>query len=174
MSFLNKIKQGLGFGTLEAKLNVPGQIAGNSGKIEGDFILTAKSDQQIKEVWVKFELVRHWDETKHRRDSRGKMQSYMSHESQKFELGNYSDKTPFEMKASEVKTIHFAIPFQTINTQAPAEAAIGQGGVSAVLGTISKLASTLRNERIDYRVEGKVDLKDVAFDPSDSKDIIVM
>jgi hypothetical protein len=174
MSFLNKIKQGLGFGTLEAKLNVPGQIAGNSGQFEGDFILTAKSNQQIKEVWVKFEMVRHWDETKRRRDSNGHQQSYTSHESQTFELGKYIDKTPFEMKASEVKTIHFAIPFQMINPQSPADAAIGQGGVSAVLGTISKLASNLRNERVDYKVEGKVDLKDVAFDPNDSKDIFVM
>ena len=61
-----------------------------------------------------------------------------------------------------------------INPQSPADAAIGQGGVSAVLGTISKLASNLRNERVDYKVEGKVDLKDVAFDPNDSKDIFVM
>ncbi|HEY5270723.1 MAG TPA: hypothetical protein VII97_10330 [Anaerolineales bacterium] len=174
MSFLNKIKQGLGFGTLEAKLNVPGQIAGNSGQFEGDFILTAKSNQQIKEVWVKFEKVRHWDETKHRRDSNGHQVSFTSHESQTFELGNYIEKTPFEMKASEVKTIHFTIPFQVINPQSPADSAIAQGGVSAVLGTITKLASSLRNERVDYRVEGKVDLKDVAFDPKDSKDILVM
>jgi hypothetical protein len=174
MSFFNKIKQGLGFGTLEAKLNVPGQIAGNSGQFEGDFLLTAKSDQHIQEVKVKFEMVRHWDETKHRRDSNGHDESYTSHESQSFELGNYTDKTPFDMKASEVKTIHFTIPFQAINTQDPTDAAIGQGGVSAVLGTISKLASTLRNERVEYKVEGKVDLKGVAFDPGDSKNIFVV
>jgi hypothetical protein len=173
MSFLNKIKQGLGIGTLDAKLNVPGQIAGNNGQFEGDFILTAKNNQQIIEVWVKFEMVKHWDETKHRRDSNGHQQSYTSHESQVFELGKYFDKTPFEMKASEVKTIHFAIPFQMINTQSSSDAAISQGGVSAVLGTISKLTSNFRNERIDYKVEGKVNLKNVAFDPGDSKDIIV-
>jgi len=174
MSFFNKIKQGLGFVTLDAKLNVPGQIAGNSGQFEGDFILTAKSDQQILEVWVKFDMVRHWDETKHRRDSNGHQQNYTSHESQTFELGKYIDKPPFAMKASEVKTIHFTIPFQTINLQSQADTAISQGGVSAVLGTISKLASNLRNERIDYKVEGKVNLKDVAFDPGDSKDIFIM
>jgi len=174
MSFLNKIKQGLGFGTLEAKLNVPGQIAGNSGQIEGDFILTAKSDQQIKEVWVKFEMVRHWDETKRRRDSRGHEQKYTSQQSQTFELGNYIDKTPFDMKASEVKSIHFAIPFQIINPQSQANTDIGQSGISEVIGVISKLASNLRNERVDYKIEGKVDLKDVAFDPGDSKLIIVM
>jgi hypothetical protein len=174
MSFFNKIKQGLGFGTLEAKLSVPGQVAGDSGQFEGDFVLTAKSDQQIKEVRVKFEMVRHWDETKHRHGSNGRNESYTSHQSQSFELGNFTDNTPFVMKANEVKTIHFAIPFQMINTQSPVDEAIGQGGVSAVLGTISKLASSLRNERIEYKVEGKVDLKDVAFDPGDSKNILVM
>jgi hypothetical protein len=50
MPFSNKIEQGLGFGTLEAKLNIPTQIAGSSGQFEGDFNLTAISDQQIKEV----------------------------------------------------------------------------------------------------------------------------
>ncbi len=173
MSFFSKIKQGLGIGTLEAKLNVPGQIAGNSGQIEGDFILTAKSDQQIKEVRVKFEMVRKWEETKHRRDSNGHDQSYISHESRTHELGNFSDKTPFEMKANEVKTVHFSLPFQMIDPRSAADEAIEKGGVSAVLGTISKLASNLRNERVEYRVEGHVDLKDVVFDPNDSKEIYV-
>jgi hypothetical protein len=174
MSFFNKIKQGLGIGTLEAKLNVPGQIPGSSGQFEGDFILTAKSDQQVKEVKVKFEMIRRWEETKHRRDSNGREESYTSQESQTYELGNYNDKTPFDVKANEVKTIHFTIPFQPVNTQSAADAAIDKGGVSAVLGTISKLASTMRNERVEYRVEGKVDLQGVALDPHDSKTVFVV
>ena len=174
MSFLNKIKQGLGIGTMEAKLNVPGQIAGSSGQFEGDFILTAKSDQLVQEVSVKFEMVRRWDVTKYRRDSNGMQESYTSHESQTFELGNYIDKTPFEVKASQVKTIHFTIPFQPINPQSSAEPAAGPGGISAVLGAISNLASSLRNERVNYQVAGKVDLKGVALDPNDSKDVFVV
>ncbi len=110
MSFLNKIKQGLGIGTLEAKLNVPGQVDGNTGQFEGDFVLTAKSDQHIKEVGVKFEMVRRWEETKHRRDSNGNQHDYTSPQSQTIELGNYIDNTPFEMKANEIKTIHFTHP----------------------------------------------------------------
>ncbi len=173
MSFFNKIKQGLGIGTLQAELNVPGQISGTSGRFEGDFILTAKSDQQIKEVKVKFEMVRHWDETKHRTDSQGHPENYTSHETQSFELGNFNDKTPFAMKASEARTIHFAIPFQPINLQGPADAMIAQGGIGGVLGTLAKLSSNIRNERFEYRVEGKVDLKDVAIDPKDTKNIFV-
>jgi hypothetical protein len=173
MSFLNKIKQGLGIGTLEAKLNVPGQIDGNVGIFEGDFVLTAKSGQHIKEVGVRFEMVRRWEETKHRRDSNGNQHDYISPQSRTVELGNYFDNTPFEMKANEIKTIHFSIPFQMMNPRSAADAAIEQGGVSAVLGTISKLASTMRNERVEYKVEGKVDLKNVAIDPSDSRKIIV-
>jgi len=173
MSFLKKIKQGLGIGTLEAKLDVPGEIKGSAGKFEGDFILTAKSDQQIKEVGVKFEMVHHWEETKHRRDSKGNPHDYTSTQSRTIELGNYFHNTPFGMKANEIKAIHFAIPFQMINPRSSADAAIEQGGVSAVLGTLSKLASTMRNERVEYKVEGKVDLKDAAIDPGDSKIVIV-
>ena len=170
MSFFQRIKKGLGFGTLEAKLNV-WQIARDCDQIEGDFTLTAKSDQQINEVMVKFEMVQHWEETKHRQDSNGREQSYLSQESRTFELGNYSDKTPFEMKASEVKVIHFVIPYQIGDTQSPADAAIEKGGVSAVLGTIWKLTSNMRNVHFDYKVEGKVDLQGVAIDPKDSKTI---
>jgi hypothetical protein len=174
MSFLSKIKKGLGIGTLEAKLNVPGQIAGDSGQIEGDFILTAKSDQQIKEVYVKFEMVRHWEETKRRRDNNGREESYTSHQRKTYELGKYIEQTPFDMKASEIKSIHFVIPFQLVSAQSAAEAVIGEGGVSKVLGAISQLGSALRNERFEYKVKGKVDLIDVAIDPKDSKVIIVM
>ena len=173
MSFLKKIKQGLGIGTLEAKLDVPGEIDGNSGKFEGDFLLTAKSDQQIKEVAVKFEMVQRWEETKHRRDGKGNQHAYTSTQSRTIELGNYLDNKPFEMKANENKAIHFAIPFQMVKPGSSADEAIEQGGVSAVLGTLSKLASTMRNERVEYKVEGKVDLKDAAIDPGDSKKVIV-
>jgi hypothetical protein len=173
MSFFNKIKKGLGFGTLEVHLYVPTPIAGNSGQLKGVLNLTAKSDQQINEVLVKFEKIVHWDETKHRRASNGSVTSYTSHESQTFELGNYSDKTPFEMKAGEDKTIHFTIPFQTIDTQSPAAAEIEEGGVLAVLGINRKYGSDMRNVHSDYKVEGKVDLKGVAFDPKDSARINV-
>jgi len=173
MSFLSKIKKGLGIGTLDAKLNVPGQIAGSSGQLEGDFTLTAKSDQQVKEVKVKFELIQHWDEIKRRRDSNGREESYTSHESRSFELGNYNDKTPFEMKSGEVKTVHFAIPFQPFNPQSSGGSG-GQGGLAAVMGAISQVASTLRNEHIEYKVEGKVDLEGVALDPKDVKSIFVI
>jgi hypothetical protein len=46
-------------------------------------------------------MVRHWAETKHRRDSNGHgyEESYTSHKSQSDELGDFIDKTPFAMKA---------------------------------------------------------------------------
>ena len=174
MSFFNKIKQGLGLGTLDAKLNVPAQITGTSGQFEGDFSLTAKSDQQIKEIKVKFEKVLRWDETKFRRDSNGHEERYTAHESQTFELGVFDDKTPFGMKANEAKTVHFVVQFQPFNPLADAQKVANQSGVAAVLGVVADIAAGRRNERTEYRVEGKVDLKDVMFDPSDAKDVFVV
>jgi hypothetical protein len=173
MSFLNKIKQGLGIGTLEAKLNIPGQIAGSSGQIEGDLVLTAKSDQHVLKAIVRLEMVRTWDETKQRRDDKGQEESYTSQESDTIEIGQYENDTPFDIKAGEVKTIHFTLLFQLMNTQSAADAAIEQGGVPAMLGTLAKLTSNMRNERIEYHVKGKVDLKDAMFDRGDSKKIII-
>ncbi len=172
MSFFQKIKQGLGIGTLDAKLNV-WPVPGGCDQIEGDFNLTAKSSQKIKEVLVKFVMVQHWQETKHRRDSNGRMESYTSQQSKTFELGNYLDLKPFEMNAGEVKTIHFVIPYRMVETQSPEDAEIEKGGLSAVLGTLSKLASNMHNVHYEYKVEGKVDLEGVALDPRDSKEIFI-
>lgn len=174
MSFFNKIKQGLGFGTLEAKLNIPVQIAGSAGQIEGDFILTAKSDQQVKEIWVKLEMIKSWDETKRRRDSNGNEESYNSHETRSYELGKFSDKTPFAIKANETRTVHFVVPFQPIAAPQPADSNNTGFNLGGIAVTISNVVSNLRNERTEYKVEGKVDLKDVAFDPGDSKNVILV
>ena|ERR1051326_252739 len=172
MSFFNKIKQGLGIGTLEAKLSVPGQIARNSGQVQGDFVLTAKSNQQIKEVKVKFEEVHSWDVTKHRRDSNGHEQSYTSRESRTFELGNYIDKTAFSMKAGEVKTIHFTLPFQM--SRPDMNENTDQGAVAEILGAVSKMASAMRNERFQYKLEGSVSLEGTLLNPGDSKNVVLV
>jgi hypothetical protein len=172
MSFFNKIKQSLGIGTLAAKLDAPGQIARSSGQIEGNFVLTAKSDQRIKEIKIKFEEIHSWDVTKQRRDSKGRERSYTARQSRTFELGNYTDNTPFVMKAGEVKTIHFTLPFQI--SRASMEAPDNQSAVAEILGAVSKMASAMRNERFQYKIEGNVSLEGTLLNPGDSKNVVLV
>lgn len=173
MGFFSKIKQGLGIGTMDAKLNVPQQVAAASGQFQGEFILTAKNDQLVQEVDITLEMVRRWEVSRSHRDSNGHIHHTTEHKSETYGLGSTTEQVPFEVKAGEVKTIAFSIPFQPFNPQDVLKAP-EQSGVSKVLGVIADMASGRRNERVTYQVRGKVDLKGVALDPNDVKELFFL
>lgn len=57
MSFLQKLKGSLGIGGVKVEL-LPGQISRSANEVEGNVILTSKSNQNIKSIVVK--LVKEW------------------------------------------------------------------------------------------------------------------
>ena len=172
MSFFKKLKNGLGVGTIKFELVVPGQISGNSGQLEGDIVLTGKSDQLVKDVEVTFERVHTWDQhesvynqTTERYEDRWVARSHT------VQLGHFMDEMPFEMAADETKTIRFVIPFEPIDPQL----ASSTGGLMwSFMDSALSYGSNWRNERVSYNVRGDVDLEDVAFDKGDNKTITVM
>ena len=172
MSFFKKLKNGLGVGTIKFELVVPGEIYGNSGQLEGDIVLTAKSEQLVKDVEAIFERVHTWDEresvynsTTERYEDRWVQRSHT------IQLGHFMDETPFEIASDEKRTIRFVIPFQPIDPQL----ASSSGGLMwSFMDSALSYGSNWRNERVYYTVRGDVDLEDVAFDKGDSKTIAVM
>lgn len=172
MSFFKKLKNGLAMGTIKFELVVPGQIYGSSGQLEGDIVLTAKSDQLVKDVEAIFERVHTWDEresfynsTTERYEDRWVGRSHT------VQLGHFMDETPFEFASDEKLTIRFVIPFQPIDPQL----ASTLGGLMwNFMDSALSYGSNWRNERVHYTVRGDVDLEDVAFDKGDSKRSVVM
>ncbi|CAB4928511.1 MAG: hypothetical protein F2836_02920 [Actinobacteria bacterium] len=172
MSFFKKLKNGLGVGTIKFELVVPGEIYGNSGQLEGDIVITAKSDQLVKDVEVTFERVHTWDQhesvwnqTTERYEDRWVSRSHT------IQLGHFMDEAPFEITADENKTIRFVIPFQPIDPQLTSSS----GGIMwGFMDSALSYGSNWRNERVHYTVRGDADLEDVAFDKGDDKRIIVM
>ena len=153
MGFFNKIKQGLGIGTLKVELQIPGQVAKTEYVIAGQAVLTAKSDQKIKSI--KLRMVEMY--------TTGQGENRTSKE---YELGTLVMDAPFEMQGGETRTVDFQLPFQIAlsSNQALAEK-------SGALGALGKAAVFAKGEKSTYAVKITVDLEGVALDPSASKDI---
>jgi hypothetical protein len=172
MSFFKKLKNGLGVGTVTFELLVPAQVSGSAGQLEGSVVITAKSDQQVKDVEVTFERVHTWDQresvynsTSQRYDDR-----WVEH-SQTVTLGYFKDQTPFAIAADERKTIAFAIAFALID---PKQSSSTGGGLWEFMDSALSYGSNWRNERVHYSVRGDADLEDVAFDKGDDTRITVL
>ena len=177
MGLFDKIKKSMGVGTISFDLNVPGQIVGSSGTLEGDIILKAKSDQQVQDVEVVFERIYTWDERENYYNSTTKQnEQRWNQRSNTVELGKFKDETKFAMATDESKTIHFVINFQPMS----GAESTGTNDVmwdvldSALFNGNSIFSSSMRNQRIEYKVSGDVNLDGVPFDKGDSQTIVVM
>ena len=80
------------------------------------------------------------------------------------------------MATDESKTIHFVINFQPMS----GAESTGTNNVmwdvldSALFNGNSIFSSSMRNQRIEYKVSGDVNLDGVPFDKGDSQTIVVM
>ena len=176
MSLFGKLKKSLGVGTISFELVVPAQIEGSSGTLEGDIQLVAKSAQQVKDVEVVFERIYTWEEREsHHNPSTGRSEDRWVERSNTVELGRFLDETAFALAADETRAIHFAIAFQPIAGQETSDSSDLLWNVldSALFNGSPIFGSSTRNQRIQYKVSGDVDLEDVAFDKGDSMTIVV-
>ena len=146
MSFLNKIKQGLGIGTAKVELDVPTSISKDVKEVDGKVTVTAKSDQKVKSIKVSLvekTMVGSGDE---RREQRKNIQTVSMDES-------------FEIKKDEVREIPFKLSVD-----------LGDKASFALFGgtlEISSSSSTPQN----FEIVATVDLDGVAIDPTAGKAI---
>lgn len=173
MSLFKKLKKSMGIGTLTFELVVPSHVAGSSGEIAGEIVITAKSAQHVKDVEVAFNEVFEWEERESRYDSTQKRTvDYWDSKSRTTRLGYIKDEVPFELSEGEIKKFPFVIPFQPF-TPSRVRGSSADDGVWGFLGSAIGAGTSVRGQRIKYEVKGDVDLVDVAFDKGDTKRIIV-
>lgn len=153
MGFFQTIKNKLGIGGVSVKLEVPGQVAKDSGAIEGKFTLTTKSDQEVVSYTVTFIE----EYTTGRGDDK---------KTKEIELGRFDKTESFAMKSGDIKEISFVVPFSLVKSNN--DELKEMGGALGALGKVSAFAS---NEKSEYFVEVEVDVKAAALDPSDKKAI---
>lgn len=155
MSIFGKLKQGLGIGTASIELTVPPQVDGKSGEIRGRLVITGKSDQRVKAIRVRL------------------METYTTGHGEERKVSEYTlgevplhSGEPFDLKAGEVKSIDFTLPFSL--TQSRAQAMAAKGGA---LGALGKAAVFAGGEKSEFHVKAVADLENVALDPTDSKPV---
>ncbi|MCU0437855.1 MAG: sporulation protein [Raineya sp.] len=152
MSFLAKIKQFFGLGTVSVKLQMPNTFKIEDGQISGKILVEGKSDQTVTEVEVEFK--ENW--TTGRGDDK---------KEKELELGTI--KLPgFTIKSGEKKEIDFTLPFTY--SKSSNEDMASKGGV---MGGLGKLAQFADGEKSTFKVLVTVDVKGATFDPNDSLEL---
>ena len=149
MSFFAKIKQFLGIGTLSIKVDVPGHFKADDETISGTLHITAKSDQSVVKIVMVLE-----ETYETGRDENKK--------SQLFTLGTLRLNDAFDMKAGEVKTIPFSMPFQV--HKSGNDKLAEKGGM---LGAIGKMGKWADDQKSSFRFKAEVDVQGASLDPSD-------
>ena len=153
MAFFSKLKQFFGADTVKVELTVPPQVAKTQGRFNGRVALNAVSDQQILEVTVK--LTETWS------TGRGAEKT-----EKQFELGKVMVAQAFEMKAGELRSFDFVLPFELVKSNADELKEMG-----GALGMLGKAGAFANAEKSSYKMSAETDVKDAALDPSDDKEI---
>lgn len=150
MSFLSKLKQMAGIGTLDVKVQMAPHFQATDTALTGTLHITAKSDQSVVKILLELE-----EKFESGRDDDKKTKL--------FTLGSLRLEQPFEMKSGEVKALPFSVPFelkQSSNDQLKAK-----GGL---MGTIGKMGAWADDEKRSYEFRAVVDVKGTSLDPRDS------
>lgn len=153
MGFFDSIKNKLGIGGVSIDFTVPSQVDRASQKVKGVITLTTKSEQEI----VKMEAVLEEEWKTGVGDSKTE---------KKFELGKWSDFTPFTIRPGEVKTFEFEIDFEEIKS-----ASDQMASKTGALGALGKGVKFLNQEKSRYFVVVNVDVKSAVLDPSERKEV---
>lgn len=153
MAFFSKVKQFFGAGTVKVELTVPPQVTKTAGQLTGRIGLNAVSDQHILELTVK--LTESWS------TGRGAEKT-----EKQFELGKVMIAQTFEMKAGELRSFDFVLPFELVKSNA--DELKERGGALGMLGKAGAFANA---EKSSYKVTAEADVKGAALDPSDDKEI---
>lgn len=153
MGFFSKVKNFMGACGVKVDLQVPGNFKKEDKQVSGKLLITSKKDQHILSVEVT--LVEEYT------TGRGE-----NKQTKEYDLGNFLDKTAFDIKQGEEKEIPFTFSFDVHKSGNDQLKEMG-----GVLGKVGKLGSFVDNEKSNFVISASVDVKGVAFDPCDSKDV---
>lgn len=153
MGFFQNIKNKLGIGGVSVNLEVPGQIAKDSGTVSGKIVLTTKSDQEL--VSYKVKMYEQYT------TGRGEEKTTKT-----FDLGTTNGKLDYSIKPGETKEIEFSLSFQLAKSNNDELKAKG-----GALGALGKMGAYADNEKSAYFIDAEVDVKSAALDPSSKKEI---
>jgi hypothetical protein len=128
---------------------MPGHFKADDETLSGTLHITAKSDQSVVKIVMVLE-----ETYETGRDDNKKTQL--------FTLGTLRLNDAFDMKAGEVKTIPFSLPFQV--TKSANDKLAEKGGMMGAIGKMGKWAD---DQKSTFKFKAEVDVKGASLDPSD-------
>jgi len=157
VSFLKKIKQSLGIGTVKLTLEVPPSISPVGGQVNGQVVIEAQSDQHITAVKVK--LIEKFTQ------GHGQAEEKIEKE---FVLGETSFDQVIDLKSGESRRIDFTLAY-AMRKSGLRELSEKKGA----LGTIGKVATFIGAEKSEYEVTAEAKLEGTMLSPKVSKSVVI-
>lgn len=154
MGLFQAIKNKLGIGGVKIAINAPKGYSKEEGQATGSFVLSSKSDQEIKSMEVK--LIERY--TTGRGDDKETKDLTMG--AQKMEGAN--------IKAGETLTYDFDFAFEMIKSNN--DKLKEKGGAMGAIGSLGKFAN---NEKSSFFIEVNVDVKSAVLDPTEEVEVTI-
>lgn len=153
MGLFSKVKSKLGIGGVKIQIEAPGQISKDEGQIKGKFILTTKSDQEIKSMEVS--LIERY--TTGRGDDA---------DTKDFTLGSQKYDGTFAIKVGETQNHEFDFPFEILKSAN--DSLKEKGGAVGAIGSLGKFT---KGEKSEYLIDVSVDVAAAALDPTEEQEV---
>jgi len=145
MGFVSTIKGWLNIGGVKVQIDNLSQVVPKDGnRINAKVVLSTKSDKTVSKVLYKFLLKR----TSGRGDDK---------ETKEYVISQRVEPGPFELKASETRTLNMELDYALEKTLKD---------MAGVLGGVGKLAAFATGEKNEYYVVAQADVKGAAVSPS--------
>lgn len=156
MSFLQKVKQFLGFVGVKVTLVADDTFSRTGSTIQGKVIVSATADQHIISIEVGLEEV--W------RIGKGENETMKT-----FDLGEWKYETGFDIKAGETREFPFTLNYSLIKSEN--DRMIESSKVGKALGGLGKL---MDGEKSNYWLKAMADVQGAAFDPNAVKELKIV
>jgi len=156
MSFLQKVKQFLGFVGVKVTLVSDDTFSRTGSTIQGKVIVSATADQHIISIEVGLEEV--W------RIGKGENETMKT-----FDLGEWKYETGFDIKACETREFPFTLNYSLIKSEN--DRMIESSKAGKALGGLGKL---MDGEKSNYWLKAMADVQGAAFDPNAVKELKIV
>ena len=150
---LNRVKKWLGIEGVKLEVIIPDEISKKSDLIDGKLRFTSMNTQTV--TTVKIALIERY--------ARGRRKDKRIDD---YELGTTTMELNLEIPEGEVKEVRFELPFKLIHSEMDQiqKNNFLSGGLIKALKMVEGVKST-------YRIEAEANVRGVALNPFDKKDI---
>ena len=150
---IGKVKKWLGIEGVKLELDMPDEVLVDSGEISGTIKLSSMHTQLVQTIRIV--LIEKY--------KRGRRKNKMIDE---YKLGEIELVEDIEVPADTVVEVEFQLPFELVESEMDT-----LQSKNFVLRGLVKTAKLLKGAKSTYRIEAEADVKGVALNPFDKKEV---